>query len=115
MSQPKNRPLDIAIERAASTLNISWADSHVSKFQLRWLRANCPCATCREEQRAANEDPLSLRPMPSLEIAGAELVGNYAVRLEWKDGHSTGIFAFAGLRNSCPCGECNPNGPPPLL
>jgi DUF971 family protein len=53
--------------------------------------------------------------MPSAEIAGAELVGNYAVRLQWSDGHSSGIYAFSSLRNSCPCKECNPKGPPPLL
>ena len=115
MTNLHTRPIDIAIERATGTLKITWADQHVSLFALRWLRAHCPCATCREEQRVAREDPLSLRPMPSAEIAGAELVGNYAVRLQWSDGHSSGIYAFSSLRNSCPCKECNPKGPPPLL
>lgn len=115
MIQTQTRPIDIAIERAAGTLKLTWADGHVSTYSLRWLRANCPCATCREDQRKAQEDLLSLRPMPSAEIAGAEFVGNYAIRLQWSDGHSSGIYAFAGLRNSCPCSECNPKGSPPLL
>ena len=109
------RPIDIAIERASGTLRLTWADTHISTYALRWLRAHCPCATCREEQRVASEDLLSLRPMPSSEIAGAELVGNYALRLQWSDGHSSGIYAFSSLRNSCPCRACNPNGPPPLF
>ena len=37
-------------------------------------------------------------PLPSTQIANAALVGNYAIRLEWTDGHATGIYAFADLR-----------------
>ena len=64
-----------------------------------------------------NDDPLKLMsgPLPSNEIANAELVGNYAVRFDWSDGHSTGIYGFSTLRSSCPCPECSPDGPPPLL
>ena len=113
------RPKDIAIDRAASTLKITWLDNHLSEFNLRWVRANCPCATCREERRAAalNTDVLKLSagPLPSTQVARAELVGNYALRLEWTDGHATGIYAFSILRASCPCAQCHPDGPPPLL
>ena len=115
----KTRPATMTIERATGALHIVWADNHASFFALRWLRSNCPCATCREERRAAAEqsDPLRLHsgPLPSIEVAGAELVGNYAIRLDWKDGHSTGIYPFSALRASCPCAECNPKGQPPLL
>jgi DUF971 family protein len=114
-----HRPQEITVDRAAATLQIRWQDGHASGYPLRWLRANCPCATCREERRAAAlaNDPLKLTagPPPSTTIAGAELVGNYAVRFEWADGHGTGIFAFSVLRRSCPCSVCNPSGPPPLL
>jgi DUF971 family protein len=100
-------------------LTVTWRDGHLSHYPLRWLRANCPCATCREERRAAvlaaDELRLSAGPLPSTEIVHAELVGNYAVRFEWSDGHGTGIYGFAELRASCPCPACNPDGPPPLL
>jgi DUF971 family protein len=113
------RPKDIAIDRTAGILKITWVDNHVSDFSLRWVRANCPCATCREERRVAelNTDLLKLTagPPPSTQIAGAELVGNYAVRLTWTDAHATGIYAFSSLRASCPCPDCHPEGPPPLL
>jgi DUF971 family protein len=115
----QTRPKDIAIDRSAGNLKITWADNHVSEFNLRWIRANCPCATCREERRAAelNTDLLKLSsgPLPSTQIAGAELVGNYAVRLTWTDGHTAGIYAFTSLRASCPCSYCHPEGPPPFL
>ncbi|MCB0145897.1 MAG: DUF971 domain-containing protein, partial [Caldilineaceae bacterium] len=41
---------------------------------------------------------LDTKPEPSTQIAGAELVGNYAIRLEWTDGHATGIYGFSALR-----------------
>ena len=113
------RPKEITVERAANALRIRWLDGHDSSYPLRWLRANCPCATCREERRAnalnTNELKLMSGPLPSAEIVAAELVGHYAVRFTWADGHSTGIYAFSALRASCPCLECNPDGPPPLL
>lgn len=113
------RPKDIAIDRAAGTFKITWVDNHSSEFNLRWVRANCPCATCREARRtdALNTDVLKLMsgPLPSTQVAHAELVGNYAVRLEWTDGHATGIYAFSNLRASCPCPQCHPEGPPALL
>jgi DUF971 family protein len=32
----------------------------------------------------------------------AELVGNYAIRFRWSDGHDTGIFDFRFLRSLDP-------------
>jgi DUF971 family protein len=113
------RPKDITVDRAAGALRVTWLDGHASVYPLRWLRANCPCATCREERRssALNTDELRLMsgPLPSAEIVAAELVGNYAVRFTWADGHATGIYVFSALRASCPCLACNPDGPPAIL
>jgi len=114
-----HRPQDLTVDRAAGTLTVLWQGGHRSTYPLRWLRANCPCATCREQRREAalQVDTLTLSagPPPSTEIINAELVGNYAVRFTWADGHDTGIYVFSALRQSCPCADCNPSGPPPLL
>ncbi|MEZ4868921.1 MAG: DUF971 domain-containing protein [Caldilineaceae bacterium] len=113
------RPKDIAVDRQAGQLVITWADKHVSHFMLSWLRWNCPCATCREERRSAALDTdilkLNAGPPPSTQPSGAELVGNYAIRLVWNDGHAAGIYPFSTLRASCPCTECHPAGPPASL
>ncbi len=107
------RPRAITVERAAGTLTIVWADDHVSTYRLAWLRQVCPCASCNEARRAAQEDPLQLRvgPPPSDQVVDAALVGNYALRLIWADGHDTGIYSFAALRTSCPCPQCNDGEP----
>lgn len=115
-----SRPKNITIDRAAGRLNIIWADDMSSSFELRWLRANCPCATCRERRREAELATATLtlhagpRVDPSIEIAGAELVGNYAIRLQWTDGHDTGIYGFSSLRASSDP-ERFPNGPGELV
>ncbi len=98
------RPIDIEVDRNIGQLKITWQDNVTHRYPLDWLRAHCPCATCMEERReaAANVNELRLHtgPLPSTEIAGAELVGNYAIRLDWSDGHSTGIYPFIDLRSA---------------
>lgn len=114
----RTRPTEIAVNRTAGALHMTWADGHESHYLLEWLRANCPCATCREERRERAESGglmLVVGMPPSAEATGAELVGNYALRLDWADGHSSGIYPFSALRNSCPCPGCNPKGAPPLV
>jgi DUF971 family protein len=35
-----------------------------------------------------------------------QLVGRYAIRIRWSDGHGTGIYTFQRLREWCPCEAC---------
>ena len=37
-----------------------------------------------------------------LAAVGAELVGNYALRIDWSDDHGSGIYSFQYLREICP-------------
>lgn len=112
------RPTAITIDRTGGTLHMTWADGLEGTFPLRWLRANCPCATCREERRTAeanlDELTLTIGPPPSTEIRHAELVGNYAVRLEWTDGHDTGMFGFSALRDIARAASGKETELPPL-
>jgi DUF971 family protein len=118
MQTPESRPVDLTIHREKGQLHIRWADDHQSTYELAWLRANCPCATCREERRERAESGgliMASGPQPSAEVVGAELVGHYALRFDWADGHSSGIFPFSALRFACPCPECNDGDLPQLL
>ncbi len=36
-----------------------------------------------------------------------QLVGSYAVAPTWGDGHHTGYYTYALLRERCPCGTCS--------
>ena len=43
---------------------------------------------------------------PKARAKSARAVGNYALQIEFTDGHSTGIFSFTYLREICPCPAC---------
>jgi DUF971 family protein len=43
---------------------------------------------------------------PKLAAKSAHPVGNYALQIDFNDGHTAGIFSFDFLRTICPCEEC---------
>jgi ATP-binding protein involved in chromosome partitioning len=44
--------------------------------------------------------PSDIRPVT------VALVGAYGLKVQWSDGHSTGIYTFQRLLQSCPCLRC---------
>lgn len=92
-------PVDIRYDNARRRLEISWADGHESAYDYEFLRWRCPCATCAGEMGTpgALQFVDQLRP-EQYRLEGIELVGLYAVRPTWEDGHDTGIYAFDRLR-----------------
>ena len=98
------KPLDLRPVGMEEIL-IQWEDGHRSLFSWHFLRLNCPCAGCINEYSGER----MIRPESISEDIAARrwtLVGNYAVRLEWSDGHQTGIYSFDYLRKLCPCPQC---------
>ena len=93
------------IEASAEVgVRITWADGHVSHFDLATVRGACGCATCHELRKESK--PVYIAASDSLEVLDAELVGSYGVSFHWSDGHRTGIYRFEDLRGGCPCDEC---------
>jgi DUF971 family protein len=45
----------------------------------------------------------------SPKMVDAEVVGRYAIRIQWNDGHNTGIYSYQHLRELCTCPECVAN------
>ena len=43
---------------------------------------------------------------PKITAKGANAVGNYALQIQFSDGHATGIYSFEHLREICPCERC---------
>ena len=43
---------------------------------------------------------------PKIRAQTATQVGNYAVQINFNDGHNTGIFSYEHLRTICPCSAC---------
>jgi DUF971 family protein len=78
-------------------LVINWPGGPRIAIPAVQLRDQCPCANCIEEGTGRKildpaQIPADIRP---LQIAG---VGNYALKIQWSDGHDTGIYTWQTLR-----------------
>jgi DUF971 family protein len=89
-------------------LVIQWNDGHHSVYAWRHLRANCPCAGCRDEREKPPDPFRILKPSELVALAPVSIapVGRYAYKIVWSDGHDTGIFTLEHLRELCQCPEC---------
>ncbi|MFM7297493.1 MAG: DUF971 domain-containing protein [Planctomycetota bacterium] len=84
-----------------SKLEIEWADGHRTSYSAAELRGVCPCAGCINEVTGVRmHDPASVPA--SLTQSDVRFVGNYAIALQFSDGHNTGIFPFRYLRDHDP-------------
>lgn len=83
-------------------LSIDWSDGTHSEFTIAMLRKFCPCASCKELRQQMSRSRLTVLPPGTRSgpviVEKAEMVGNYALRLTWSDGHATGIYSFSYLR-----------------
>ncbi len=85
-------------------LEIVWSNGQRRYYRPRQLRKNCPCATCREQREAEEQDKMksllrviSPEEAQPLTIARMEPVGHYAYKITFSDGHDTGIYTFDRL------------------
>jgi len=89
-------------------LEIDWEDGLKSVFSMTLLRTMCPCAQCktvREGEAGAKKSLLRMLPgnwATQISATGAELIGNYAIRIDWSDDHGSGIYSFQYLRSLSP-------------
>ena len=102
-------PEHIAISKSKG-IKIDWKDGHHSDYGLMYLRDKCPCATCSGAHGTPPRQPEADNPFqmfkPALKMLGVEPVGNYAIRINWSDGHNTGIYSYEHFRHICQCAEC---------
>ncbi len=91
-------PSNLRAHQAEQVLELVWGDGRTDRLGYHHIRANCPCASCRDEWTGERIlDPATIAP--NLKLEGMEGIGNYAVRLVWSDGHSSGLFTWETLRN----------------
>jgi DUF971 family protein len=92
-------------------LTIEWHDGSRVFYPIAYLRRMSPSADARalREQMASN--PLTVLPNSMagggvaagpLRAVDAELVGRYAIRIRFSDGHDTGIYSWRYLREITP-------------
>jgi DUF971 family protein len=102
-------PTNIRAHQAEQLLELTWEDGTADRLAYRYLRAECPCASCRDEWTGQRTlDPRSIRA--DLKLEGMENIGSYAVRLAWNDGHSSGLYTWETLKRLAQEGEDPPQG-----
>ncbi len=84
-------------QKGPRELSIQWADGAESVYSVRALRLACGCASCVDEWTGENRLDASAVP-EDVQPRKIESVGRYAIRIEWSDGHSSGIYPFRRLR-----------------
>lgn len=97
---PVPRPTEIVLHQASNILELGFepdAEAQgVGRIQLsaEYLRINSPSA---EVQGHGPGERVLVAGKRKVGISGIHPVGNYAILLEFTDGHRTGIFAFGYL------------------
>ena len=91
-----------------TALTITWQDGRESVYPIAHLRRLSPSADMRELRKSMKKNPLTILPSGSGSGGGsvtavdAEMVGNYAIKIIFSDGHATGIYTWDYLREIDP-------------
>jgi len=98
---PATTPTRLDLKRDRG-LTIEWGDGTSSYYSIAYLRRMSPSADMRQLREEMDKNPLTVIQQPGrggpLVAVDAELVGNYAIRITFSDGHSSGIYTWEYLR-----------------
>lgn len=88
------------IQIIGSEVAILWDDGAESYFDFERLRAASPSAANLGERDILGNQYGGDGPkrFPGVQVVGWERVGNYAVRFDFSDGHSSGLYSYDYLR-----------------
>ena len=74
----------------------TWNDNHQSYLLLKDIRNACPCATCKAALKGFKKK-IEVKNPECFELISVEIMGSYALKFKWGDGHDTGIYSFESL------------------
>jgi DUF971 family protein len=87
-------PSEIRLNAARDALNVTFENGEKVALPAEYLRVSSPSAEVQGHSAAERKVVGGKR---HVQITAVEPVGNYAVRLIFSDGHSTGLFTWAYL------------------
>jgi len=89
-------PSDLQAHTGQRMLAVTWGERQTD-FPFVFLRGQCACAQCVNEWTGEQIlDPATISA--EITIEKLELVGSYAVRVHWSDGHNSGLFTWERLQ-----------------
>lgn len=87
----KVRPTDIKLHQASRLLEVAFDDGELYKLDCEYLRVFSPSAEV--QGHGPGQEVLQIGK-ENVNITNIEMVGNYAIRLLFDDGHDTGIYSW---------------------
>jgi DUF971 family protein len=88
-------PTDLAFDRSARALTVSFDDGVPLSIPFELLRIESPSAEVQGHSAAQKK---LVRGKQDVGVVAAEPVGRYAVRIVFDDGHDSGLFTWDWLR-----------------
>ncbi len=101
-----DKPKQLDLDRDKG-LTVTWSDGRVSFFSIDYLRKMSPSADAKQLREEMAKNPLTVLPSGTssqgpLRAESAEMVGKYALRIRFSDGHDTGLYSWDYLRHIDP-------------
>lgn len=87
-------PLQMKLRKVSRVLEVTWPDGRLDSLPFEYLRVFSPSAEIRGH---GLEEPLLIGGKRNVEVSAVQPVGQYAVRLRFSDGHSSGLFSWPVL------------------
>ncbi|MEP9352153.1 DUF971 domain-containing protein [Xanthobacter sp. KR7-65] len=89
-------PTELRVVNERHALAVTFEDGAKFTLPAEYLRVESPSA---EVQGHQPEEKITVAGKRSVRIAQVEPVGNYAVRIQFDDGHGTGLYTWDLLYN----------------
>ena len=108
-------PANLDLKKDES-LTIEWDDGSTSIYPIAYLRKLSPSADMRELRKSMAKNPLTILPSSAgasgdIFATGAEMIGNYAIKIAFSDGHDTGIYTWDYLHQIDPATNTSGRAP----
>ena len=84
-------PTEVKLRKRSNTLELIYSDGSLLEFSSEFLRVYSPSAEVRGHGKGQEVLQAGKRNVKLKTVAP---VGNYALKLEFDDGHNTGIFSW---------------------
>ena len=87
-------PQEIRLSKGKDSLFVKFDDGYQTTLSAELLRVESPSAEVQGHGSGQKVTPTGKRHVI---ISGIETIGNYAIRISFSDGHSTGLYSWGIL------------------
>jgi DUF971 family protein len=91
-----DQPTEITLHQQSRELEIAFSDGSCYRLSYEFLRVHSPSAEVRGH--GPGQEVLQVGKQ-GVNVLGVEPVGSYAIKLEFDDGHDSGLYTWEYLRH----------------